>query len=59
MKTEYRDRRPAKKQDAADRAARAALADFRRGSQINGGCAEVYAAVADAIRKFSDKKSDN
>ena len=50
MRTEYRDRKPAPKQDFADKAAREALKYFRRGSQINGGCAEVYAAVAAAIR---------
>ena len=50
MKPNYKDRKPRAKQDFADKAARKALKDFRRGSQIDGGCIEVYAAVAAAIR---------
>lgn len=53
MRAEYRDRKPAPKLDAADKAARDALRDFRKGSHISGGCVEIYAAVSDAIRKAS------
>ena len=59
MKTHYRDRRAAaRKQDFADKAARGALRDFRHGSQINGGCAEIYEAVAAAIRTAANAARD-
>lgn len=51
MKPDLRIRKPALKQDYADRAARQALRDFKVGSQISGGCAELYEAVASAIRE--------
>lgn len=50
MKPDYRDRKPTSKLDRADKAAREALKQFRHGTQITGGCAEIYAAVAAAIR---------
>lgn len=37
--------------DWADKAARKALQNFRRGSQISGGCVEIYPAVAAALRQ--------
>lgn len=37
--------------DWADKAAREALKDFRKGSQISGGCVEIYPAVAAALRQ--------
>ena len=36
--------------DFADKWARDALKGYRRGSQINAGCVEIYDAVAPAIR---------
>lgn len=36
--------------DLASKAAKEALKKFRHGSQISAGCAEIYPAVADALR---------
>ena len=37
--------------DWAEQQARDVLRQFRRGTQINGGCVEIYPAVAQAIRE--------
>jgi hypothetical protein len=50
MKTPYRDRGQAPPKDWADKAAAKVLADFRSGTNVIGGCREVYAAVAAALR---------
>ncbi len=36
--------------DWADKWTRDVLSDYRNGSQINGGCVEIYAAVSTALR---------
>lgn len=37
--------------DWAEQQARKALQPYRKGSQINAGCVEIYDAVAQAIRE--------